>query len=88
MECMLPSKGKRPGWLMLVANGGGAYWFEVCPQFPEAVEATALSLDDLLGRLEESDALYERVIELSSSWGDVLDTVKRVRAVRKRSRRR
>jgi hypothetical protein len=88
MECMLPSKGKRPGWLMLVANGGGAYWFEVCPQFPEAVEATSLSLDDLLGRLGDSDDLTERVAELASRWGDILDTVKGLRAQRKRSRRR
>ena len=36
LACMLPSRGKRPGWLMLVANGGGSFWYEVCTQFPEA----------------------------------------------------
>jgi ATP-dependent helicase HrpA len=88
LRCMKPARGKRPGWLMLVANGGGSFWYEVCPQFPEALEASVLSLEDLMGRLSDDDDLFDRVQTLCLQWGEVLDNVKNIRATQKKKRRR
>ncbi len=57
----LPSRGRRPGWMMLVANGGGAYWYEVSSRFPEAVSTTCDALDDLIDVLDGDDALQPRL---------------------------
>ena len=49
LEPMLPARGRSPGWLALVANGMGEYWFEVINDFWAATQTSALSLDDLAG---------------------------------------
>jgi HrpA-like RNA helicase len=54
---MLPHHGKRPGWLCLVANGGGGYWFEVGMDWREVLETTLTSLEDLSRHLPDSDPL-------------------------------
>ena len=73
---------------MLVATGGGSFWYEVCTQFPEALEASVLSLEDLLGRLSGDDALFEKVQTLTIQWADVLDGVKSVLSTEKRKKKR
>lgn len=71
MAPMLPSKGKRPGWCCLVANGVGSYWFEVIPGFRDAVSATALSLEDLIDRLDGHDDLIARLMPIHHAWSEV-----------------
>lgn len=44
--------GKRNGWVMLVANGGGGYWYEVSPDFRDALQTTLPSLQQLAEDLE------------------------------------
>ncbi len=61
LKPMRPMHGKRPGWVMLVGNGGGGYWYEVGPDFREVVETTAISLEDLQQNLPEGDALHPDV---------------------------
>ena len=59
-----PSQGgqRRPGWLALVGNGGGGYWFEVMGDWREAVETTAVSLEALADDLEDAEPLREDVL--------------------------
>ena len=58
---MLPRRGRQPGWVMLVDNHGGGYWYEISTSFPESVETSLHALEDLRERLEPSDALHERL---------------------------
>ena len=88
LNCTRPSRGKRPGWLMLVANGGGAFWYEVCPQFPEALEASVVSLQDLLERVTDDDALATNVSKRLGRWSEILDRVKGATASEKRKKKK
>lgn len=76
LEPMRPVRGKKPGWLMLVANGAGGYWFEVTPAFDEAVVQTLDAVDDLLGETHETDALYDRLVELANGLRELRDQVR------------
>ena len=78
-DLLQPAKGgqKRPGWVALVGNGGGGYWFEVVGDWREAVETTAVSLDALAGDLDDAEAIRPEVVErqveiekLARSWSD------------------
>jgi ATP-dependent helicase HrpA len=64
----LPMAGRRPGWAAFVANGLGAYWFEVIRDFKAAVQTSVLSLAELLSALPEEQpargALAQRHEEL------------------------
>ena len=87
----LPGRGRRPGWLMLVANGGGAYWYEVASRFPEAVTTTCDALDDLADALQSGDPIQPRLTELRTRIGerrDAIDTLLSARRERRRERRR
>jgi hypothetical protein len=44
--------GKRNGWVTLIANGGGGYWYEVTPDFRDALQTTLPSLQQLQEDLE------------------------------------
>ncbi|MCA9565263.1 MAG: hypothetical protein KC561_17315, partial [Myxococcales bacterium] len=51
LQPYLPHRGKRPGWLALVATGTGDFWYEVIPDYWAAVQSTMLSLDALADSL-------------------------------------
>ncbi|MGM0578563.1 MAG: helicase-related protein [Myxococcota bacterium] len=68
----LPHKGKRPGWLTLVANGAGGYWFEVLTSFKDALEATSDALEDLADHLPDADPLQERLAEVRPKVDDAV----------------
>ena len=87
LEPMLPGHGKRPGWLMLVANGGGGYWFEVGLDWREVLETTVVSLDDLVGSLEEDDALWPVVHAQAEDVRGKLHVVNEAMAAARRGRR-
>jgi hypothetical protein len=77
--------GRRGGWLMLVANGAGGYWFEVAGEFREAVEVTATSLEALRDEAEydaEANTLVEaaiaRMADLQQRLRSALQGLKRV----------
>lgn len=71
----LPSRGRKPGWVMFVANGGGAYWFEVNRRFGDAVGQTVNALEDLREGLPAEDGMAEMVEELLAQWSEALDAV-------------
>ncbi len=84
LEPMLPARGKRPGWLMLVANGGGGYWFEVYPDYKDALETTLVSLGDLMQTLPPADPVQERLEALSIALDEKVDAVREALANAKR----
>ncbi len=76
-DLLAPAQGgqRRPGWVTLVGNGGGGYWFEVITDWREAVETTAISLEALADDLDDDDpvrpevlARQETVEALARSW--------------------
>ena len=71
----MPLRGKRPGWLMLVSNGGGGYWYEVTRDYPEALETSLHAVRDLREALPGDDALQTRLTPLSNSLEDKLEAL-------------
>jgi len=57
MTAVMPARGRSPGWLSLIANGVGTYWYEVVTGFRDALQTTVLSLEDLQQRLTAGDEL-------------------------------
>ncbi|HET6345011.1 MAG TPA: hypothetical protein VFH51_08765, partial [Myxococcota bacterium] len=47
LDPMLGPHVPQPGWLTLVSNGGGGFWYDVIPDFPDALGTTVDALDDL-----------------------------------------
>jgi ATP-dependent helicase HrpA len=47
LDPMLGTHVPQPGWLTLVSNGGGGFWYDVIPDFPDALGTTVDALDDL-----------------------------------------
>jgi ATP-dependent helicase HrpA len=88
LKPMRSSAAKRPGWLMLVANGGGGYWFEVGMDYREVLETTALSLDDLLGQIEDDDPVALEAQKQLERIRPQLESVLAALAVARQSRRR
>ena len=88
LQPALPLKGRRSGWLMLAANGGGGYWYEVCERFPDAVEATRLSLEDLVATLDPDDPLQARLVPLLEEVTQRAETVGALLAAHRLEQRR
>ena len=57
LQPMQQSHGRRAGWSMLVGNGAGAWWFEVVPDFVEALTTTLDGLEQLAEALPEDQDL-------------------------------
>ena len=72
--CAAP-RGKTAGWLALVANGVGTYWFEVIPGLRDALTTTVLSVEDLDGRLPVGDELAGTVRETLEKLVPMADKV-------------
>ena len=53
LQPMLPSRGRKAGWLMLVGNGAGGWWFEVITDFREAVGSSLSALRELANAMED-----------------------------------
>jgi ATP-dependent helicase HrpA len=77
---MLPERGKRPGWLALVANGGGGYWYEVMSDFPDALETTVTALEDLAKTIPAADPLEARIDALAAGFAEPRDAIERILA--------
>jgi hypothetical protein len=73
MRPALPSRGRRPGWLAIVSNGVGEYWFEVIHDFEAALLTTVVSLGVLAQGVAEQPERAERV-------GAVLETFQALQA--------
>ena len=68
-----PMTGKdvpRPGWLALVSNGGGGFWFDVVHDYPEAVYTTLSALDDLAESGPETTPLGKDLLELTRALAE------------------
>ncbi len=70
MAPMAQHTGRRAGWAALVHNGDEGYWYEVMPDFRDAVETTAAALGQLGNQVDDPavaqaeaqiDALRERM---------------------------
>ena len=86
---MRPQRGPHPGWLMLVSNGAGGYWFEVTPDFMEALEVTAGALSDLEDGLPDYEVeIFRATVALRQQAEDRLEALRRsMRLARKHFRK-
>ena len=84
---MASSDRRRPGWVMLVANGGGGYWYEIGMDFREVLEVTLLSLEDLALNLAEGDPLAADIEARIEQIRPQLDEVHEALAAARKSRR-
>lgn len=87
LQPMLPAHGRRPGWVMLVANGGGGYWFEVCPDWREVLETTLTSMEDLQHNLEDGEPLLTAVESQLMRVRPLLESVHTALQVARKARR-
>jgi ATP-dependent helicase HrpA len=87
LQPMLPSHGKRPGWVMLVANGGGGYWFEVGMDWREVLETSLTSLEDLQQALPDEDPLQPEVEKRLEEVRPRLEAVQEALQSARKSRR-
>jgi hypothetical protein len=65
---------------MMVANGGGAYWFEVNRRFGDALAQTVEALGDLRQELPDGEGMAERVDTLYAELSAKLDAVDEIAA--------
>ncbi|MCB9785732.1 MAG: ATP-dependent RNA helicase [Deltaproteobacteria bacterium] len=84
---MLPERGKRPGWLALVANGGGGYWYEVMGDFPDALETTVSALEDLAETIPAADPLEARIDALAAGLDEPRQAIEQVLAAGRAGRK-
>ena len=75
LEPMFPDRGRKPGWLSLVANGLGEFWLEVIYDFRAAVQTNVLSLDEMIRELGEGGDEGEQIAEVKS----VFDVMQKLR---------
>ena len=75
---MLPSRGRRAGWLMLVANGAEGYWYEVTTNFGEAVTTTVAALRDLATTVAKDDEIQQRIEPLITHMSGLADDVQAI----------
>ena len=75
LEPALPDRGKRPGWLTFASNGGGGFWFDVLPDFGEAVDISLDGLEDLLDALPGEDELIGELQTHIEKLRDLLDEI-------------
>jgi len=59
----MPFRGKRPGWLMLVANGDDGFWFAVDTDFVAALTSTVEALEALVDTYADDDPHRELASE-------------------------
>ena len=76
IDLLTPAQGgqRRPGWVTLVGNGGGGFWFEVITDWREAVETTAVSLEALADDLDDDEPIREEVVARQLTVEDVART--------------
>ncbi len=53
LEPMAQHTGRRAGWAALVHNGDDGYWYEVMPDFRDAVETTTAALGQLGNQVDD-----------------------------------
>ena len=87
LEPMAGNDARRPGWVMLVANGGGGYWFEIGVDFREVLEVSLLSLEDLVQNLPEDEPLLADIEAQIDRLRPQLEAVQEALANARRSRR-
>ena len=77
---MLPSRGKRPGWVMLVSNGADGFWYEVCSDFKEGLATSIDALRSLAAHLSydaDRQAEIDRLIDPMVEKLDAIDVALR-----------
>jgi hypothetical protein len=73
LKPMLGPQMPQTGWLGLVSNGGGGYWYDVIADFPEALGATLAALDDLAEAGPEAASVAEEVARLTGRLLELAD---------------
>jgi hypothetical protein len=77
---MLPSRGKRPGWVMFVTNGADGFWYEVSSDFREGLATSIDALRSLAAHLNndgQRQADIDRLIDPMVEKLDAIDTALR-----------
>lgn len=65
LQPVLGAKIAHPGWLALVSNGSGGFWYDVIPDFGDALRSSQDALDDLRDRhADETVSMAEKLTEL------------------------
>lgn len=84
-------KQPQTGWLALVSNGGGGFWYDIIGDFPESVQTTAQALDDLTEYPVETEAFAAQLGALRAKFidleGAVEDALSQAQETRRRTRR-
>ncbi|MSQ82753.1 MAG: ATP-dependent RNA helicase [Myxococcales bacterium] len=66
LQPMAQHTGKRAGWAALVCNGDDGYWYEVMPDYRDAVETTAAALGQLGNQIDDAAVhAAEAVVDLA-----------------------
>ncbi len=72
---MLPSRGKRPGWVTLVSNGADGYWYEVTSDFREGLATSIDALRSLAAYLAHDPQRQEELDRLINPMMEQLDAI-------------
>ena len=81
---MLPSRGKRAGWVTLVCNGAEGYWYEVSSDLREGIATSLDALRNLANHLGHDAAQRRQVDELLEAKSEQLDAVDAARRSNKK----
>jgi hypothetical protein len=68
---MLGPKVAQTGWLALVSNGGGGFWYDVLPDYPDALDATLEAVEHLLAAADETGDITGKLIALAQKLEDI-----------------
>ena len=72
---MLPSRGKRPGWVTFVSNGADGFWYEVSSDFREGLATSIDALRSLAAYLNNDGQRQEDVDRLIDPMMEKLDAI-------------
>ena len=72
---MLPSRGKRPGWVTLVSNGADGFWYEVSSDFREGLATSIDALRSLAAYLSFDPQKQEELDRLIDPMMEKLDAI-------------
>ncbi len=79
LQPMLPSRGRRAGWAMLVGNGADAWWFEVVPDYVEALTTTLAAVEALGDALPDDQVLQADLAPRLKRMREQMNVVERAR---------
>ena len=71
----MPVSTPHNGWLALISNGGGGFWYDLIGDFPESVQATLQALEDLMEHSYEIAHVEERLLAMHKHYAELHERV-------------